>query len=181
MAQRKQISTRTRFEIFKRDRFTCQYCGDQPPQAVLHVDHIIPVAGGGDNEPSNLTTSCSRCNLGKSDVPLDSVPPTLEQQAAESAERRAQVEALAALMQDERDAVEEWCWEIAELLKPGASKGYNRKNFASIKMFVGRLGYPGALEAAHVAADTGLYEGKTFKYFCGVCWRMIREREDQGS
>jgi hypothetical protein len=64
---REPIGKRLRFEIFKRDRFRCVYCGRTSPVVVLHVDHFIPVAEGGDNDPANLFTSCSDCNLGKSD------------------------------------------------------------------------------------------------------------------
>jgi len=71
---RKSISKGTRFDIFKRDNFTCQYCGAQPPDTVLHVDHITPVASGGDNDPMNLVTSCDACNLGKSTKRLDDAP-----------------------------------------------------------------------------------------------------------
>ncbi len=63
---RKQISKKVRFEVFKRDSFKCQYCGDEPPNAVLHVDHIHPVSKDGDNDLLNLITSCQACNLGKS-------------------------------------------------------------------------------------------------------------------
>ena len=64
MTTRKAISTRTRFEVFKRDGFKCLYCGRTPPAVLLHVDHIIPVCGGGDNSRDNLATSCDKCNLG---------------------------------------------------------------------------------------------------------------------
>lgn len=46
-APRKAISKKTRFDVFKRDGFTCQYCGAHPPEVVLHIDHIIAVAEGG--------------------------------------------------------------------------------------------------------------------------------------
>lgn len=62
---RKAIGKRLRFSIFERDLFTCQYCGKTPPKVVLHIDHIIPVVAGGTNDPENLRTSCSDCNLGK--------------------------------------------------------------------------------------------------------------------
>ena len=62
---RKSISPKLRFEVFKRDKFQCQYCGKSAPQVVLHVDHIEPVAEGGTNEITNLITACSECNLGK--------------------------------------------------------------------------------------------------------------------
>mgnify|MGYP003405974009 CR=1 FL=1 len=54
MAQkRKTISKKIRFEVFKRDNFTCQYCGRMAPDVVLEVDHINPVSKGGDNDISN--------------------------------------------------------------------------------------------------------------------------------
>lgn len=69
--KRKAVSKRVRFEVFKRDNFACQYCGAQSPDVILHVDHINPVAGGGDSDIMNLVTSCEPCNLGKGAKPLD--------------------------------------------------------------------------------------------------------------
>ena len=65
MPTRKSLSKKTRFEVFARDSFTCQYCGNQPPKVILEVDHIIPVVDGGTNDPENLRTSCFECNRGK--------------------------------------------------------------------------------------------------------------------
>ena len=62
-----------RFDILKRDHFTCQYCGRSPEKdkdVTLHVDHIHPRSKGGNDDPKNLITSCQECNLGKSDVLL---------------------------------------------------------------------------------------------------------------
>lgn len=67
------LSVRTRFEVFKRDDFTCQYCGRKSPQVVLEVDHITPVVQGGSDDQINLWTSCWDCNRGKADVPLNRV------------------------------------------------------------------------------------------------------------
>ena len=67
------ISVRTRFEIYKRDGFVCQYCGRKSPDVVLEVDHIVPVCNGGSDDVINLTTSCWECNRGKSGVPLAQV------------------------------------------------------------------------------------------------------------
>lgn len=67
------ISRRLRFEILRRDEFTCQYCGAKPADGTeLHVDHVIPVALGGEDKASNLVAACKDCNLGKSSVPADS-------------------------------------------------------------------------------------------------------------
>ena len=63
--KRKPISKKIRFEVFKRDNFTCQYCGKSAPDVVLEIDHINPVKNGGDNNIMNLITSCFDCNRGK--------------------------------------------------------------------------------------------------------------------
>jgi len=63
--KREPLSKKLRFEVFKRDKFKCQYCGKEAPNIVLHVDHIEPVKGGGKNDLLNLVTSCADCNLGK--------------------------------------------------------------------------------------------------------------------
>lgn len=65
MAERKMLSKKTRFEVFKRDKFTCQYCGRMAPDVILEVDHMKPVVKGGENDILNLITSCRDCNRGK--------------------------------------------------------------------------------------------------------------------
>lgn len=93
MTERKAISKRLRFEVLKRDAFTCQYCGKQPPDTVLHMDHINPVSNGGKNTLLNLITSCAECNLGKSDKLLsdDSAVKKQQKQMQDLAEKKAQI------------------------------------------------------------------------------------------
>ncbi|MDC1174296.1 HNH endonuclease [Bacteriovoracaceae bacterium] len=58
-----------RFQVMKRDNFSCQYCGASPAKdslIELHIDHIVPWSKGGETEVCNLQTLCSSCNLGKS-------------------------------------------------------------------------------------------------------------------
>ncbi len=59
------VSKKLRFSIFKRDSFTCQYCGNRPPEVILELDHIHPRSQGGDNCEINLITACYACNRGK--------------------------------------------------------------------------------------------------------------------
>jgi integrase len=66
-----QIPRKLRFEILKRDGFRCIYCGRQPPDVRLHVDHKIPVYDGGPTQRNNLVTSCEQCNGGKANIPLN--------------------------------------------------------------------------------------------------------------
>jgi HNH endonuclease len=97
MAERLALSKKTRFEVFKRDSFTCQYCGKKAPDVLLHVDHIIAVANGGKNTITNLITSCVDCNSGKGARGLsdDSVLQKQRRQMEELNERRVQLEMMA--------------------------------------------------------------------------------------
>ncbi|NNE21862.1 MAG: HNH endonuclease [Rhizobiales bacterium] len=52
----------TRFNVFLRDRFECQYCGDASD---LTFDHLIPRSRGGLTTWENVVTACSPCNLRK--------------------------------------------------------------------------------------------------------------------
>ena len=63
---RVKLSPRLRFKILQRDNFRCTFCGrSQNDGVTLHVDHIIPVARGGQDDEDNLQTLCEGCNLGK--------------------------------------------------------------------------------------------------------------------
>jgi 5-methylcytosine-specific restriction endonuclease McrA len=57
----------SRKNIFLRDNYTCQYCGEKCDVKNLTCDHIIPKSRGGITEWTNIVTSCIRCNLLKSD------------------------------------------------------------------------------------------------------------------
>ena len=50
----------TRFNVFLRDKFMCQYCGDSDD---LTFDHVIPRSKGGQTTWENVVTACSPCNL----------------------------------------------------------------------------------------------------------------------
>lgn len=63
----RDISQSLRFEILRRDKFTCRYCGRSAPEVKLHVDHIIPRVHGGTSEAGNLVSACVECNSGKKD------------------------------------------------------------------------------------------------------------------
>jgi hypothetical protein len=90
----RSIPKSTRFEVFKRDGFTCQYCGKKAPDVILHVDHIHPVSKGGGREVVNLITSCVDCNTGKGARTLDddAVIKKQQRQLEELNERREQFE-----------------------------------------------------------------------------------------
>ena len=65
--ERKIMNDYIRYNVLKRDNFSCQICGITAKDgAKLQVDHIIPVSKGGKTVMSNLQTLCERCNIGKS-------------------------------------------------------------------------------------------------------------------
>jgi len=55
----------TRFNVFLRDRFTCQYCGNRFASSALTFEHVIPRSKGGQTNWSNIVTACMPCNTGK--------------------------------------------------------------------------------------------------------------------
>jgi DNA-directed RNA polymerase subunit RPC12/RpoP len=173
------VSKRVRFEIFKRDRFSCQYCGSVPPHVVLHVDHIHPVVDGGSNDPDNLVTACDACNLGKGPRLLSAVPESLAAKASRIAEAEEQLRGFQEIMRAKANRLEHETWEIAEMLWPGsAQSGANKVDLASIRRFLDRLAFPEVYEFALLATRRKPYGGKTmWLYFCGCCWRRIRELE----
>lgn len=91
---RKSLSKSLRFEVFKRDSFTCQYCGRKAPEVLLEVDHIEPIAKGGTDNVLNLVASCKDCNSGKSAKRLSETTILDKQRAQldELQERREQIE-----------------------------------------------------------------------------------------
>lgn len=94
--KRKGPTKKIRFEVFKRDSFTCQYCGKKAPDVVLHVDHIEPISKDGDNNILNLITACDACNAGKGDRRLNdsSIIDKQRKQLEELQSRKEQIEML---------------------------------------------------------------------------------------
>src|SRR5690348_10905316 len=58
----------TRFNVFLRDRFSCQYCGDRDD---LTFDHLVPRSRGGLTTWDNVVAACSPCNLRKANLTMD--------------------------------------------------------------------------------------------------------------
>ncbi len=59
--------TFSRRNIFKRDKFVCQYCGEQPGTDALTIDHVVPRAQGGESRWDNCVLACIDCNHRKAD------------------------------------------------------------------------------------------------------------------
>ncbi len=174
MVERKAVSKRVRFEVFKRDSFKCQYCGGTPPKVLLHIDHVLAVANGGKNDESNLITSCADCNLGKSSVLLSAVPQAVEDRAILLAEREDQLLGYQKLMKSRKDRIESEALKILDVVDP--SESLSDADWYSVQRFIEQLGYHDVMRAAEIAYSRGPDSPKSrFKYFCGICHNWIRE------
>ncbi len=56
-----------RRNIYMRDNYTCQYCGNKPVKEHLTIDHILPKSRGGKSSWENIVLACQSCNTRKSD------------------------------------------------------------------------------------------------------------------
>lgn len=176
MAERKALSKKTRFEVFKRDGFRCMYCGAHPPAVLLHVDHITPVASGGGNDIDNLVTACEPCNLGKGARDLNAAPATLAEKARLVAEREEQLQGYHEVLEAKRNRLESQTWQVMNEIYPGKDS-VPRDEFNSARMFVEKLGFHEVLEAAELAMAAPINYRQTFRYFCGICWNKLRKQE----
>lgn len=187
------VSKRARFEIFKRDGFACRYCGRTPPDVLLHVDHVIPRSDNGSDDPDNLTTACQDCNLGKSNKPLNQRLPS-SPSVDEVRDRIEQAEAYLEAMKEVRSVRDQltdlvfiaWAkaWDGGIVEKESGSylempEGGYWPDKNSLRVLLRRLPLEGVYEAIDITA--GRFPRKasydSTRYFFGVCWRMVRDRE----
>lgn len=178
---RKAIGKKLRFDVFKRDKFVCAYCGSSPPDVVLQVDHIHPVAEGGLNNIDNLITSCQPCNIGKGRRLLSDIPTSLQEKTKLSHQEESMINDFNEVLRRRSERIEEEIWTIAFILDPSAiDNGFNRSWLKSIERFIEKLGFYNVKEAADIAI-LKLRHGnkKTFLYFCGICHNKIKGQKWQ--
>jgi hypothetical protein len=175
MPARKPLSKRRRFEVFHRDGFTCQYCGATPPGVVLHVDHIVPVAEGGDNQDANLLTACEDCNLGKGVTQLHDQPETVIQRTERLREKEEQVQAYNDLLATIRERQESDVNDVEDAFM-ARFPGYQFTDSfrRSVTTFLDRLPKETVIWAMDLSANRMTRADRCLSYFCGVCWKKIR-------
>jgi len=178
------VTKRTRFEVLRRDEHTCQYCGEKAPNVTLQIDHVVPVALGGDDKPSNLVTACKDCNAGKSSIPPDSpIVQGLSERAAAYAlgmvdkmtRFRADIE-----RGDEYVELfdEEWgTWKLRGTervvpLPPDYALSLHRWAQMGIPFRVIELAIPKAMAKPGLRGDDAV-----FNYLAGIVWNMVNARD----
>ena len=147
-----------RFEIFKRDQFTCRYCGKKSPEAVLEVDHVVPESAGGTDDGDNLVTACYECNRGKAarlltDVPLE---PSLHEKTIAIAEHELQLAEYNHWRAKQREREEKDLDGLeAFWFAHFESGGYGRTWWkrADARRFLRKLGFPELQDILEIVAE----------------------------
>lgn len=185
MADRKPLSKKIRFEVFKRDKFTCQYCGRMAPDVVLQVDHIKPVSKGGKNDILNLVTSCADCNNGKSNIELsdDSAIKKQQAQLKNIADRKEQLDMLIK-WRDELDVLNTIEVNyIAETFEKNTKYSLKDQHKRSIKKWLSEFSMNEVLDALNISVNT-YYIGswtsasEAFNKIPGICFNQRKQRGD---
>lgn len=179
--KRKSLSKKVRFDVFKRDSFTCQYCGSTPPAVVLEIDHINPVSKGGDNAIDNLLTSCFDCNRGKRDGLLNDIPDTLKQKQLVISEREDQIKEYNKVLKAKKRRQNKTIMKIQEAFKEHYETLVFTESFReSIRyQFMPYIPEEQLVSAMFKAVDKTRYSNDAIKYFCGICWNMRRTIEGE--
>ena len=182
---RKTISKKTRFEVFKRDSFTCQYCGRKAPDVVLEVDHINPVSKGGENAILNYVTSCFDCNRGKGNKTL-SENHALEKERTQLEilnERREQMRLMVDWKKELQNLENEQIDAIDEYFESGTSAGLSDEGRQEIRKLIKKFGFEEVLEST-IASVTQYYDGtsesieKCGNYIGKICAMREKQKRD---
>lgn len=175
---RESISKKLRFDVFKRDYFKCQYCGNSPPSVVLEVDHIHPVSKGGKNSIDNLLTACFDCNRGKAGGLLGSIPESLANKIAIANEKESQLNEFNKFLKKIRkredsdiDAIE---LAFNEHYPNNSFKQQFRESIRNV--FLKEIMAVKLVEYMYLACSKVNNPERAVKYFCGICWNVIREQ-----
>jgi hypothetical protein len=167
---RNGLSKKIRFEVFKRDRFTCQYCGKSSPDVVLQVDHVHPVSQGGGSDLVNLVTACVDCNAGKSARLLS------DDSLVKVQSRREQIE-MQFRWKEELDRIDEE--SIEKIATYWGSKvagfGLNGNGLKSLKRLMEKFSVAEILDAISISAEQYIkYEdGEPSKDSVELAWKRV--------
>jgi hypothetical protein len=178
------VSKRLRHEIFRRDNHTCQSCGAKAPDVKLEPDHVVPVALGGSDEPSNLQALCGDCNAGKSATPPDAA--TVEKVSEEArrwsaAQARAASELSANLQEtirrrdDFRREWSAWTWGEGHAFElPTAWED------SVDRLFEAGLPFEVLCECMGAAMRSDMVKTENkFRYMCGAAWKRIKDLQER--
>lgn len=186
MAQRKALTKKIRFEVFKRDSFTCQYCGRKAPDVILEVDHIKPVCKGGQNELMNLVTSCRDCNRGKGKRKLsdDSEVSVQRNQLEDLNQKREQMKMMVEWKEELKHFLDEQVDEIENVFKQATGYGFKEHGRKVCAERIKRYGFEEVFECTIYSCEkyfeeTNLSAIKAWDKVGGICYNRKKMREEK--
>ena len=180
MGERKPIGTKTRFEVFKRDSFQCQYCGKSAPEVILHVDHIKPVFTGGENDIMNLITSCAECNLGKGKRELsdNTIIEKQRKQLTELNEKREQLEMMLLWRQELRDQDDQQLFFLLQIARDDAGIDFDGEGQRQVKNLIKQFGFNEVLYSFEkTSGRNNIPKNQFIRYVAGICWKRLKGEE----
>lgn len=174
------VSKRTRFEVFKRDSFKCQYCGRSAPDVVLEADHVEPKSKGGKDAIINLVTACRDCNAGKSDKRLDdeSALSKERRQLEDLNERREQLEMMLKWKRGMSDIQTDAAQACADRFGELCGCTIKPNGITTLRKLVKKFGVSEVLTAIDIAVDTYSDREKAFSKISGILYIRAREAAD---
>ena len=179
------INKKLRFSVFKRDNFTCQYCGKTPPDVVLEADHVICVKDGGKDDKMNLITACFACNRGKggSSVCINSLSKqALKKELKLLKEEKEQLAAYYNFTKQKEEHETNKLKVFADAWKNGSSheSELSKKGNESIKKLLKTHSAQNILKAIDITWKKIWKSGgdEPFRYMCGVLKNLKLEEDN---
>jgi hypothetical protein len=165
-----------RFEVFKRDNFRCVYCGRTPPEVILEVDHILPKSKNGSDDINNLVTSCSDCNRGKSNIPLNLIPNTLSENLKILKEKKKQISYYNRFLKNIEKRINKDIKDITKIYEIQYPNWTFSDRFKiSLRTFLKKLTKQEIIDCLYCAISKfPQNKDEVIKYFCGICWNKIK-------
>lgn len=168
------VTKRTRYEVLRRDNYTCRYC--HATDAPLTVDHVVPTALGGSDDPSNLVAACRDCNAGKASTrPDDELVADVREDALRYAELTRQAYAVLVEQLGARD-------DYLEAFTDAYTYGLPDEWPNTLGRWF-NMGVPVELvvNAAQIACrNPKTFPGaRRFNYMCGIVWNLVRLIDEQ--
>lgn len=173
------VSKRTRFEVLRRDNHTCRYCGATSPDATLTVDHVVPVALGGSDDPSNLVAACRDCNAGKASTSPDS--PLVADVQQDALRWAAAIQQAAKVMAADTQARTELNGTFHDLWVDMCAAWRRPSDWSDTLDLFRSRGLPQAeiVDAFWVMyGKSEMSSDQRWRYFCGICWRKLERLQE---
>jgi hypothetical protein len=174
------VTQRIRYEVLRRDGYRCRYCRTSEESATLTVDHVLPTALGGTDDPANLVAACVDCNAGKTSTAPDG--PLVDDVAADAVRWARAITQAAEEAALDRSAREKKLTEFTDVwdrwkYPDGQSEPRPTNWAASVESWMkAGLTIPDLKELADIALGNSRITD-SWRYFAGCCWKRVKQRQ----